>query len=490
MNHLNDRSPLLKNLRKRKFPRRFAVILAGVFAAMVCAPADATFMGNAPIDITSMSVSKSDHIDGHSHTTTIATDADFSSIKWSVDGTVQETQTGPASESSFTFNYGGYGSTTGKSVRITAAASDANGFTASQTKTITVWSSSTSISIASMSANGADFAEDDTCTVSLQTDVGLWYVSWSVNGQYAVTTNGPALSTSFSPSLSGLGLPNGKQVTISATAYSVNANGVLGTATSSTTVTVWSNASSINIESFDIPDNVLIGNSITAQITTDIPFDHVDWYVDGVREEIDDPSPVCRTSSFTYTFNGDGGWKDGGQCVIKAVAFGVGEVANNWDEGIILLHEGEARWRSVEAKIVSIVLTGKTCVLSTRHGFEYYCTIPQGRRVSLVCEANWWTGRAIIAKMDASVNQTFDVGMEGTADYELQTYQETLEATATFQEGRYYSAQAKTILNGSWDFWNRTWTGPWANLKDDPHISSPTRYDSTPIRFFNGVTWE
>lgn len=495
MNSTFHTRSFLKKLRAR--PARF--IFVGILASLICVSFDAfaedlNTIGNVPIaipiEISSMTVSASDHIDGHSHTTALTTNVDFSSVEWRVDNALQETQTGPASKSTFTFNYAGYGSPTGKSVLISVCAVDANGDKFYQSETITVWSSSTSIGISSISTNASDFAEDDTCTVSLQTDVGFWYVYWYVDGKYTGIFNGPADSASFTPSLSGLGLSDGKKATISATAYSINTNGVLGTATSSTDITVWSDAASISIESFDIPDSAAIGNSITAQITTDIPFDRVDWYVDGVCEKIDDPSPVRRTSSFTYTFNGDGGWEDGGQCVIKAVAFGVGEVANDWDDGIMLLHIGSAGLTSVEATVVSTVLTGEDCVLTTRHSFEYYSTYVDGRIAYLRCEANWWTGRATIAKMDASVTARFSIWLELSADRnDLKTYEETLEATATFEKDFYYSAEAKTILDGPWDA-HGPLLGLWGDFKIGVTHKPITRSDKTPIRFFNGVTWE
>ncbi len=210
----------------------FLVAASGVF--FVCAQPSAAL---GPL---TMTVSEEEVIESYMHTTTVRARGFYVKVEWFIndDENPSKIQHGLELSSTFTRAYDGFGGPRGKPVKITAKVTDLHGNTASNSITFNAWSSSKSISILSKTSDSR-IVRSNSLDLSIETDVGFWYVNWYVDGKYQRTDSGPALRSELTWTFSS-GNRNGKVVKVEAVVYGINTNGPLPSDDDEITVTVFS----------------------------------------------------------------------------------------------------------------------------------------------------------------------------------------------------------------------------------------------------------
>lgn len=230
--------------------------------------------------------------------------------------------------------------------------------------------------------------------VEIRTSVDFKRVEWTLGGTLKKTDNGTENGTdttsTYIPSLNGIGRPWGIRRAVIATAYG-NDN-----ASASKTIwfRVWRPSNNIGIVKMTGPSDVVVGESFTVDLETNAGFGRVKWYLKEVRVvfgedqnygDLQDTSygPYYK-ASFSHTFGVDEGsaLENGKQYRITAKAYDVGNpsltpVDTDVMQITVNVHEGKGKRAISGAVVVSeleIIKEGRnyTCKVNWWHDVSYY----------------------------------------------------------------------------------------------------------------------
>ncbi|MDE0020732.1 MAG: hypothetical protein OXT69_05060 [Candidatus Poribacteria bacterium] len=360
-----------------------AFLAAATAAFFVGAP------GNTAIPTTSLitqiTVSATDIFEGDSHTTTasLLTNLNGESlvdrVVWTVEADGDDdpehtwTDDDPGVSSDFDFAYDDLGSTTGAAVVVEAVAFDAEDNSDTAQATINVWKKSETVSIVSQTSDH-DLVDGSTADVFVQTDVGFWKVEWSVDGSSLPTDNGPGLTSQITYDFSSVS--HGSTVTFTATPYGVNADGDEVAGESATiAVSVWKPIYAM----LYVPEKCVEDESIDISLATTVPFDWVEYVIEGAENNEVDPSNETSDmwSEIDHTF-AIGGDQDGSPRTVTAVATYVtpsGTVVKSRPEtATVKLYDNHGfQWRRMISRVDSFYnVLDDRYIFTSGHTIEYY----------------------------------------------------------------------------------------------------------------------
>ena len=335
-------------------------------------------------------------IEGETHQMDVTTNREFTRVEWTA-GAHTWTDETPGTTSRFEYTYDDLGATTGARVTVTAVAFAADATSASSSRTVTVWSASTSIDAAYIGpySGGFETAEGEANALYLSTDVGFSKVDWHVNGKYIETEYGPSTLSIFSYDYPGLGSPTGKNAYVQATAYSISdgTSDVAKDRSDIVTMTIWGPSDSIEFTTTVLSKHAVLENQeFKATVRTDVGFDRVEWYIDGSLEETDSYRPPYTESVFTHSFpEGSGSSAAIGQpYTIKAVAYSIGNGDSvEWENTVSVHSDKGAEVRFLYADVGSLMYSHPFCTAYTYHTIRYYCD-ESGRTVDLISDIEWY----------------------------------------------------------------------------------------------------
>ena len=436
-----------------------AFLAAATAAFFVGAP------GNTAIPTTSLitqiTVSATDIFEGDSHTTTasLLTNLNGESlvdrVVWTVEADGDDdpehtwTDDDPGVSSDFDFAYDDLGSTTGAAVVVEAVAFDAEDNSDTAQATINVWKKSETVSIVSQTSDH-DLVDGSISDVSVQTDVGFWKVEWSVDGNPLATDNGPSLTSQIAYDFSSVS--HGSTVTFTATPYGVNADGDEVAGDSATiAVSVWKPIYTM----LYVPEKCVEDESIDIGLATTVPFDWVEYDIEGANR--DDPSNETSDtwSEIGYTFH-DGGEQDGNARNITAVAVYVtpsGTVVRSRPETqtVKLYGDNGYIWKETSAEVVSFSATDveHKYELTTRHYVSFYNDTGSRPADTLKTRNAWREG---VDEDNAGLEGDGNTDENGEAvlrEYPFQDFElsETLAYAASMD---FYRTRVNTLTRGKW----------------------------------------
>ncbi len=457
--------------RESQLRKAALTLLAAATAAFfVCAPAGAV-VEIETIEITQMTVSATDIVEGDSHTTTasliakpgrILGDLDnrVVRVEWTVEADGDDdpehewTDNNPGVSSDFTFTYDSLGSTTGSAVVVKAVAFDALGDSDTAETTINVWTKSETVNIVSKTSDQT-LVGAATTNVSVQTDVGFYRVDWSVDdgsggSATAITTNGPGLTSQIAYDFSTV--PHGNTVTFTATPYGVNADGeaVAGEA-ASIEIVAWKIISIDYCTPSPFSAKVVEGEELFVYAYTNIPFSRIEYSVEH-GDTYTDPSDGANDteSQFSHTFNNlppDNDLVEGHERDIVVTAYATinGEEFKSDPvtvEATVYYDNGYV-WKSIEASIDSFEqIDGNQYKQTTSHSVVYYNDDANLPQVDFLGRIGWWMGNER-ANMLLILGQRHDDPISLELAYSA-TFSVSLTSSRILSRNRYYGGHAFT----------------------------------------------